>query len=158
MREGRWTLIAEAYALLVRELPTAEPGARLTLGEAYYNIGVLKNEYKTLELAIAELQSDFREQNSIVRAGLLLGKCYLARGWHELARRHLTNLLDKIGTDRKAQSNVLEALYDIAGACRAMGDQEGEYEALLSVVHRDVSYRDAAERFDRLNKNIGSGA
>ena len=75
---------------------------------------------------------------------------------HHLARKHFTQIIDRIGElDTAERRDVLfEAFYELATVLETTGDLDGALGAYEEIFRRDVNWRDVADRVLSLNARI----
>ncbi|MEC8219448.1 MAG: tetratricopeptide repeat protein, partial [Verrucomicrobiota bacterium] len=115
-----------------------------------YELGELYFEEEEIDKAIKELQLAQRSPKVRVGALILLGKAYLAKGFHDLASEQLTTAKSEIPgmTDQKK-----DVLYHLGSAYEQQGDMDKamvEYKALYGA---DISYRDVSQKIDDFYAN-----
>ncbi len=115
-----------------------------------YELGELYFEEEEIDKAIKELQLAQRSPKVRVGALILLGKAYLAKGFHDLASEQLTTAKSEIPgmTDQKK-----DLLYQLGSAYEQQGDMDKamvEYKALYGA---DISYRDVSQKIDDFYAN-----
>jgi lipopolysaccharide biosynthesis regulator YciM len=122
---------------LVQRYPN-EYSYRFELGELYFEDG------KT-DQAIKELQMAQRSPKVRVSALILLGKAYLAKGFHDLAAEQLTTAKSEIPgmTDQKK-----DVLYELGSAYEQQGDMDQAMVEFKALYGADISYRDVAQKID----------
>lgn len=122
---------------LVQRYPN-EYSYRYELGELYFEDG-------EVDKAIKELQMAQRSPKVRVGALILLGKAYLAKGFHDLAAEQLTTAKSEIPgmTDQKK-----DVLYELGSAYEQQGDMEKAMVEFKSLYGADISYRDVAQKID----------
>ena len=64
------------------------------------------------------------------------------------------DLSEEIRDDQDLKGRVLDVLYQIADVYKASGDTDGEHRALAQIVKTDITFLDAARRFDALNQEL----
>ena len=122
---------------LVQRYPN-EYSYRYELGELYFEDG-------ETDLAIKELQMAQRSPKVRVGALILLGKAYLAKGFHDLAAEQLTLAKSEIPgmTDQKK-----DVLYELGSAYEQQGDMDRAMVEFKALYGADISYRDVAQKID----------
>ena len=120
---------------LVQRYPN-EYSYRYELGELYFEDG-------ETDLAIKELQMAQRSPKVRVGALILLGKAYLAKGFHDLAAEQLTLAKSEIPgmTDQKK-----DVLYELGSAYEQQGDMDRAMVEFKALYGADISYRDVAQK------------
>ena len=87
-----------------------------------------------------------------VRVGalILLGKAYLAKGFHDLASEQLTTAKSEIPgmTDQKK-----DVLYQLGSAYEQQGDMEKAMVEFKALYGADISYRDVSQKIDEFYSN-----
>ncbi len=127
---------------LVQRYPN-EYSYRYELGELYYEDG-------ETDKAIKELQMAQRSPKVRVGALILLGKAYLAKGFHDLAAEQLTTAKSEIPgmTDQKK-----DVLYELGSAYEQQGDMDKAMVEFKALYGADISYRDVAQKIDDFYSN-----
>lgn len=122
---------------LVQRYPN-EYSYRYELGELYFEDG-------EVDKAIKELQMAQRSPKVRVGALILLGKAYLAKGFHDLAAEQLTIAKTEIPgiTDQKK-----DVLYLLGSAYEQQGDMDKAMVEFKALYGADISYRDVAQKID----------
>jgi len=122
---------------LVQRYPN-EYSYRYELGELYFEDG-------EIDKAIKELQMAQRSPKVRVGALILLGKAYLAKGFHDLAAEQLTTAKTEIPgmTDQKK-----DVLYQLGSAYEQQGDMDQAMVEFKALYGADISYRDVAQKID----------
>ena len=122
---------------LVQRYPN-EYSYRYELGELYFEDG-------ETDKAIKELQMALRSPKVRVGALILLGKAYLAKGFHDLAAEQLTTAKSEIPgmTDQKK-----DVLYELGSAYEQQGDMDKAMVEFKALYGADISYRDVAQKID----------
>ena len=122
---------------LVQRYPN-EYSYRYELGELYFEDG-------ETDKAIKELQMALRSPKVRVGALILLGKAYLAKGFHDLAAEQLTTAKSEIPgmTDQKK-----DVLYELGSAYEQQGDMDKAMIEFKALYGADISYRDVAQKID----------
>jgi len=122
---------------LVQRYPN-EYSYRYELGELYFEDG-------ETDKAIKELQMALRSPKVRVGALILLGKAYLAKGFHDLAAEQLTTAKSEIPgmTDQKK-----DVLYELGSAHEQQGDMDKAMVEFKALYGADISYRDVAQKID----------
>ncbi len=152
----RWQLVVDEYARLVEQYPGMLPDIHLRLGEGCYELGRLTSDQGLVLQSIAELQREYTKQTHRDRASILLGRAFIQIGMHHLARKHFTQIIDRIGElDTAERRDVLfEAFYELATVLETTGDLDGALGAYEEIFRRDVNWRDVADRVLSLNARI----
>lgn len=116
---------------------------RYELGELYFEDG-------ETDKAIKELQMAQRSPKVRVGALILLGKAYLAKGFHDLAAEQLTTAKSEIPgmTDQKK-----DVLYQLGSAYEQQGDMDKAMVEFKALYGGDISYRDVAQKIDDFYSN-----
>jgi tetratricopeptide (TPR) repeat protein len=122
---------------LVQRYPN-EYSYRYELGELYFEDG-------ETDKAIKELQMAQRSPKVRVGALILLGKAYLAKGFHDLAAEQLTTAKSEIPGITEQKKDVLYLLGSAYEQQGAMDEAMVEFKALYGA---DISYRDVAQKID----------
>jgi tetratricopeptide (TPR) repeat protein len=127
---------------LVERYPN-EYSYRYELGELYFEDG-------ETDKAIKELQLAQRSPKVRVGALILLGKAYLAKGFHDLASEQLTTAKSEIPgmTDQK-----MDVLYQLGSAYEQQGDMEKAMVEFKALYGADISYRDVSQKIDEFYSN-----
>ncbi|MGZ0656038.1 tetratricopeptide repeat protein [Coraliomargarita sp. W4R53] len=127
---------------LVQRYPN-EYSYRYELGELYFEDG-------ETDKAIKELQMAQRSPKVRVGALILLGKAYLAKGFHDLAAEQLTTAKSEIPgmTDQKK-----DVLYQLGSAYEQQGDMDKAMVEFKALYGGDISYRDVAKKIDDFYSN-----
>jgi len=127
---------------LVQRYPN-EYSYRYELGELYFEDG-------ETDKAIKELQMAQRSPKVRVGALILLGKAYLAKGFHDLAAEQLTTAKSEITsmTDQKK-----DVLYELGSAYEKQGDMDKAMVEFKTLYGADISYRDVAQKIDDFYSN-----
>lgn len=127
---------------LVKRYPN-EYSYRFELGELYFEDG-------ETDKAIKELQMAQRSPKVRVGALILLGKAYLAKGFHDLAAEQLTTAKSEINgvTDQKK-----DVLYLLGSAYEQQGDMDKAMVEFKVLYGADISYRDVAQKIDDFYSN-----
>jgi predicted Zn-dependent protease len=122
---------------LVQRYPN-EYSYRSEVGELYFEDG-------EIDKAIKELQMAQRSPKVRVGALILLGKAYLAKGFHDLAAEQLTTAKTEIPgmTDQKK-----DVLYQLGSAYEQQGDMDQAMVEFKALYGADISYRDVAQKID----------
>ena len=122
---------------LVQRYPN-EYSYRYELGELYFEDG-------ETDKAIKELQMALRSPKVRVGALILLGKAYLAKGFHDIAAEQLTTAKSEIPgmTDQKK-----DVLYELGSAYEQQGDMDKAMVEFKALYGADISYRDVAQKID----------
>lgn len=122
---------------LVQRYPN-EYSYRYELGELYFEDG-------ETDKAIKELQMAQRSPKVRVGALILLGKAYLAKGFHDLAAEQLNTAKSEISgmTDQKK-----DVLYELGSAYEQQGDMDKAMVEFKALYGADISYRDVAQKID----------
>ena len=122
---------------LVQRYPN-EYSYRFELGELYYEDG-------ETDKAIKELQMAQRSPKVRVSSLVLLGKAYIAKGFHDLAAEQLTTAKSEIPgmTDQKK-----DVLYQLGTAFEQEGDMDKAMAEFKALYGADISYRDVAQKID----------
>lgn len=122
---------------LVQRYPN-EYSYRYELGELYYEDG-------ETDKAIKELQMAQRSPKVRVGALILLGKAYLAKGFHDLAAEQLNTAKSEIPgmTDQKK-----DVLYQLGSAYEQQGDMDKAMVEFKALYGADISYRDVSQKID----------
>ena len=127
---------------LVQRYPN-EYSYRYELGELYF-------EDEETDKAIKELQLAQRSPKVRVGALILLGKAYLAKGFHDLASEQLTTAKSEIPgmTDQKK-----DVLYQLGSAYEQQGDMDRAMVEFKALYGADISYRDVSQKIDDFYSN-----
>jgi tetratricopeptide (TPR) repeat protein len=127
---------------LVQRYPN-EYSYRYELGELYFEDG-------ETDKAIKELQMAQRSPKVRVGALILLGKAYLAKGFHDLSAEQLTIAKSEIPgmTDQKK-----DVLYLLGTAYEQQGDMDKAMLEFKALYGADISYRDVAKKIDDFYSN-----
>ena len=122
---------------LVQRYPN-EYSYRYELGELYF-------EDSDADKAIKELQMALRSPKVRVGALILLGKAYLAKGFHDLAAEQLNTAKSEIPgmTDQKK-----DVLYQLGSAYEQQGDMDQAMVEFKTLYSADISYLDVADKID----------
>jgi tetratricopeptide (TPR) repeat protein len=122
---------------LVQRYPN-EYSYRFELGELYFEDGEIDKSIKELQMA---------QRSPKVRVGalILLGKAYLAKGFHDLAAEQLTTAKSEIPgmTDQKK-----DVLYQLGSAYEQQGEMDKAMVEFKALYGADISYRDVAQKID----------
>ena len=115
-----------------------------------YELGELYFEDEEIDKAIKELQLAQRSPKVRVSALILLGKAYLAKGFHDLASEQLTNAKSEIPgmTDQKK-----DVLYQLGSAYEQQGDMDKAMVEFKALYGADISYRDVSQKIDDFYSN-----
>ena len=127
---------------LVQRYPN-EYSYRYELGELYF-------EDEETDKAIKELQLAQRSPKVRVGALILLGKAYLAKGFHDLACEQLTSAKSEIPgmTDQKK-----DVLYQLGSAYEQQGDMDKAIVEFKALYGADISYLDVSQKIDDFYSN-----
>ena len=115
-----------------------------------YELGELYFEEEEIDKAIKELQLAQRSPKVRVGALILLGKAYLAKGFHDLASEQLTTAKSEIPgmTDQKK-----DVLYQLGSAYELQGDMDKAMVEFKALYGADISYRDVSQKIDDFYAN-----
>ena len=115
-----------------------------------YELGELYFEDEEIDKAIKELQLAQRSPKVRVGALILLGKAYLAKGFHDLASEQLTTAKSEIPgmTDQKK-----DVLYHLGSAYEQQGDMDKAMVEFKALYGADISYRDVSQKIDDFYSN-----
>ena len=115
-----------------------------------YELGELYFEEEEIDKAIRELQLAQRSPKVRVGALILLGKAYLAKGFHDLASEQLTTAKSEIPgmTDQKK-----DVLYQLGSAYEQQGDMDKAMVEFKALYGADISYRDVSQKIDDFYAN-----
>ena len=115
-----------------------------------YELGELYFEDEEIDKAIKELQLAQRSPKVRVGALILLGKAYLAKGFHDLASEQLTTAKSEIPgmTDQKK-----DVLYQLGSAYEQQGDMDKAMVEFKALYGADISYRDVSQKIDDFYAN-----
>jgi tetratricopeptide (TPR) repeat protein len=128
--------IREAKAGVDRN-PT-DPQLRFELGSAYF-------EDELYSEAIQELQRAKNSPHIRIRVLFMLGKCFEAKGMHDLAITQLENAAEELNVMDHLKKDVL---YTLGVIYEGMGNKEKSMEALKQIYEADYGYRDVAKRVE----------
>jgi len=106
--------------------------------------------YEEIDKAIKELQLAQRSPKVRVGALILLGKAYLAKGFHDLACEQLTTAKSEIPgmTDQKK-----DVLYQLGSAYEQQGDMDKAIVEFKALYGADISYLDVSQKIDDFYSN-----
>ena len=127
---------------LVQRYPN-EFSYRFELGELYFEDGETDSAVKELQLAL-------RAPKVRVAALILLGKAYLAKGFHDLAAEQLLIAKSEITGMTEQKKDVL---YQLGTAYEQQGDMDKAIAEFKSLYGADISYRDVADKIDEFYSN-----
>lgn len=127
---------------LVQRYPN-EYSYRHELGELYYEDG-------ETDKAIKELQMAQRSPKVRIAALILLGKCYLQKGFHDLAAEQFTTAKTEITGMNDQKKDVL---YQLGTAYEKQGDMDKAMAEFKTLYGADISYRDVAKKIDEFYSN-----
>jgi tetratricopeptide (TPR) repeat protein len=117
-----------------------------------YELGVLLLERGEVDAAIQQFQSSQRSPRHRLGALRNLGRCFQAKGLHDLALQQFQTARGELpGFDDEKKDIV----YSLAACLEAMGRNDEalvEYKAIYSV---DIGFRDVAAKVDRFHPNRG---
>lgn len=122
---------------LVQRYPN-EYSYRYELGELYFEDG-------EIDKAIKELQMAQRSPKVRVGALILLGKAYLAKGFHDLAAEQLNTAKSEIPGMNDQKKDVL---YQLGSAYEQQGDMDQAMVEFKALYGADIAYRDVAQKID----------
>ena len=91
------------------------------------------------------------------QAAVLIAQCFLAMGLPKLAKSHLEQLVATIRAGDASREVYLEAHLLIGQAAEAIGDTAAALQAYLSVVQKDIRFRDALQRVKSLEQRSSRG-
>lgn len=132
----------EQAETLVKRYPN-EFSYRFELGELYFADG-------ETDKAIKELQLALRSPKVRVGALILLGKAYLAKGFHDLAAEQLQTAKSEIPGMTEQKKDVL---YELGTAYEQQGDMDLAMVEFKALYGADISYRDVADKIDAFYAN-----
>jgi tetratricopeptide (TPR) repeat protein len=127
----------EQAQLLVQRYPN-EFSYRFELGEIYFADGETDHAIKELQLAL-------RAPKVRVAALILLGKAYLAKGFHDLAAEQLQTAKSEIPGMTEQKKDVL---YQLGSAYEQQGDMDKAMVEFKALYGADITYRDVAMKID----------
>ncbi|MFP4156706.1 MAG: tetratricopeptide repeat protein [Opitutales bacterium] len=127
----------EQAQLLVQRYPN-EFSYRFELGEIYFADGETDHAIKELQLAL-------RAPKVRVAALILLGKAYLAKGFHDLAAEQLQIAKSEIPGMTEQKKDVL---YQLGSAYEQQGDMDKAMVEFKALYGADITYRDVAMKID----------
>ena len=127
---------------LVQRYPN-EFSYRFELGELYFEDGETDSAIKELQLAL-------RAPKVRVAALILLGKSYLAKGFHDLAAEQLLIAKSEIPGMTEQKKDVL---YQLGTAYEQQCDMDKAIAEFKSLYGADISYRDVADKIEEFYSN-----
>jgi tetratricopeptide (TPR) repeat protein len=142
LRHEEHSFRLEQAEKLVQRYPN-EFSYRYELGELYFGEG-------ETDKAIKELQLALRAPKVRVGALILLGKAYLAKGFHDLAAEQLQTAKSEIPGMTEQKKDVL---YQLGTAYEQQGDMEKAMVEFKALYGADISYRDVARKIDDFYNN-----
>jgi len=137
LRAEEHTFRREQAKMLVQRYPN-EFSYRFELGEIYFGDGEIDHAIKELQLAL-------RAPKVRVAALILLGKAYLAKGFHDLAAEQLQIAKSEIPGMTEQKKDVL---YQLGSAFEQQGDMDQAMVEFKSLYGADITYRDVAQKID----------
>ena len=107
--------------------------------------------------AIGHLQFDFKTDEQFHRSRVLLAECFLALDLPGAAEIVLTDFLARIESTRKGTEFFLDAQYLLGVVRERIDDTRGAMSAYVTVIGRNIQFKDAFERLRRLDsaRNLG---
>lgn len=142
--------VVKAYGDLARKMP-ADGEIHLRLGKGLLAVWKRTKDEDTLKIAISHFQFDYRKDEHHHEAQLLLAECFLGLNLPTAAEVVLADLLKRIEQTRKGLAHLVEAQYLLGLAREACGDTSGAARAYVSVIGKNIGYRDAFERLRSLD-------
>lgn len=106
-----------------------------------------------LDAAVAEYQHSMKDPRRRTDALGGLGRCFLGKGMYDLAAKQIEKALADEGASGGERTKGL--LYDLATVHEKQGDLKRAGECLARIYETDISFRDAAQRLERIRKATG---
>ena len=106
-----------------------------------------------LDGAIGEYQQSMKDPRRRAESLGGLGRCFLGKGMFDLAAKQIEKALADEGSAGGERTKSL--LYDLATVHEKQGDLKRAGECLARIYETDISYRDAAQRLERIRKAAG---
>ena len=123
--------------------------------ETRYNLGIAYKEMGLVDEAIAEFQLAAKDEARLLECASMLGICFLEKGMPKLAVKWFEKGLSAPGRTDDEYKGIS---YDLGDALE-QSDAFDEGPAFFEEVYgQDASFRDVAERIERLREKIRQGA
>ena len=115
--------------------------------DTHYNLGIAYREMMLLDEAISEFQISAKDPRYLVDSCAMLGLCFREKGLPDLAVNWYQRALD---SEHLSGDQRLSMLYDLGLTYETMEDSGAAFNAFAEIYGNDTSFRDVAERVDRL--------
>jgi tetratricopeptide (TPR) repeat protein len=142
----------------VREYPT-DRRLRHQLGEVEFELG----RYDEAMQCFQEAKDDPKVR---VRAGYMLGRCFAAESWHDIAIQEYKEALDRVepgerGTELAIRYDLMVSLMEHARREKSLDLARESLEICSSIARKDITYRDirtCRKQVDELIKELSGPA
>jgi tetratricopeptide (TPR) repeat protein len=118
----------------------------------HYDLGIAYKEMGLLDDAIAEFRVASGAPELYREACSMMGLCHWERQEADEAIRWYRAAIDAPGAEEVPLSGLR---YDLAGMLEQIGDVQGAYELLATVLAEEPSYRDVGRRVAALRGRLG---
>jgi tetratricopeptide (TPR) repeat protein len=119
--------------------------------ETRYNLGIAYKEMGLVDEAIAEFQLAAKDEKRLLECTSMLGMCFVEKGMPKLAVKWFEKGLAVPG---RSDDEYKGLRYDLGDALEQAGELQRALAAFEEVFGQDASFRDVAERIERLNEKI----
>ncbi len=154
----KWQYAAGAYGELLKKRPT-DAEVHIRYGQALFHSMSSDADEARLVEAVSHLQYEGTNVPDWLshQAAVLIAQCFLAMGLPKLAKSHLEQLVATIRAGDASREVYLEAHLLMGQAAEAIGDTAAALQAYLSVVQKDIRFRDALQRVKSLEQRSSRG-
>ena len=117
--------------------------------ETHYNLGIAYKEMGMLDEAVSEFLLASKDPAKALDCASMLGLCFMEKGSYDKAIDLFNDGLQIPGHDPEEYMGLK---FDMATACELKDDIASARSLVDSIAREDPTFRDAADRLQRLNK------
>jgi tetratricopeptide (TPR) repeat protein len=117
--------------------------------ETRYNLGIAYKEMGLVDEAIAEFQLAAKDESRLLECASMLGICFVEKGMPKLAVKWFEKGL---ATPGRTDDEYKGIKYDLGDALEQAEEVEGALARFEEVYGQDASFRDVADRLERLRQ------
>ncbi len=117
--------------------------------ETRYNLGIAYKEMGLVDEAIAEFQLAAKDESRLLECASMLGICFVEKGMPKLAVKWFEKGL---ATPGRTDDEYKGIKYDLGDALEQAEEFEGALARFEEVYGQDASFRDVADRIERLRQ------